>query len=93
MGALEYKPTMFDDEDKSEEIHVDALAELADEVLKSRTEAAAKLGVRVCLPELRFCGDNAAMIGAQGYYEYLAGNVADMTLNAYATKSILGEAL
>ena len=31
MGALEYKPTMFDDEDKSEEIHVDALAELADE--------------------------------------------------------------
>ena len=57
------------------------------------TEAAAKLGVRVCLPELRFCGDNAAMIGAQGYYEYLAGNVADMTLNAYATKSILGEAL
>ena len=43
MGALEYKPTMFDDEDKSEEIHVDALAELADEVLKSRTEAAAKL--------------------------------------------------
>ena len=43
MGALEYKPTMFDDEDKSEEIHVDALAELADEVLKSRTEAVAKL--------------------------------------------------
>ena len=43
MGALEYKPTMFDDEDKSEEIHVDALAELADEVLKSRAEAAAKL--------------------------------------------------
>ncbi len=43
MGALEYKPAMFDDEDKSEEIHVDALAELADEVLKSRTEAVAKL--------------------------------------------------
>ena len=34
-----------------------------------------------------------AMIGAQAYYEYLAGNVADMSLNAYATKSILGEAL
>ena len=33
------------------------------------------------------------MIGAQGYYEYLAGNVADMGLNAYATKSILGETL
>ena len=54
---------------------------------------AERLGVRLCLPELRFCGDNAAMIGAQGYYEYLAGNVADMTLNAYATKSLAGEAL
>ena len=33
------------------------------------------------------------MIGAQAYYEYKAGHVADMSLNAYATKSILGEAL
>jgi N6-L-threonylcarbamoyladenine synthase len=43
------------------------------------------------MPPLKLCGDNAAMIGAQAYYEYLAGNVADMCLNAYATKSILGE--
>ena len=57
------------------------------------TELAKRLGVQLCLPELRFCGDNAAMIGAQGYYEYLAGNTADMTLNAYATKSIVGETL
>ena len=56
-------------------------------------EAAQKLGVSVCLPPLKLCGDNAAMIGAQAYYEYLAGNLADMSLNAYATKSILGEAL
>ena len=54
---------------------------------------AGRLGVRVCLPELRYCGDNGAMIGAQGYYEYLAGHTADMTLNAYATKSLLGETL
>lgn len=53
----------------------------------------AKKGIRLCLPPLSLCGDNGAMIGAQGYYEYLAGNVADQTLNAYATKSILGEAL
>ncbi len=52
-----------------------------------------KLDVQVHLPPLSLCGDNAAMIGAQAYYEYLAGNVADMNLNAYATKSILGEAL
>ena len=53
--------------------------------------AAEKLGAEVFMPPLSLCGDNAAMIGAQAYYEYLAGNMADMSLNAYATKSILGE--
>ena len=56
-------------------------------------EAAEKLNAQVYMPPLRLCGDNGAMIGAQAYYEFLAGNVADMSLNAYATKSILGEAL
>lgn len=55
--------------------------------------AAQTMGAEVYLPPLSLCGDNAAMIGAQGYYEYQAGNIADMSLNAYATKSILGEAL
>ena len=55
--------------------------------------AAGELGAQVYLPPLRLCGDNGTMIGAQAYYEFLAGNVADMRLNAYATKSILGEAL
>ena len=53
--------------------------------------AAQKLGAEVYMPPLKLCGDNGAMIGSQAYYEYLAGNVADMSLNAYATKSILGE--
>ena len=56
-------------------------------------EAAKQLGAEVYMPPLSLCGDNGAMIGAQAYYEYLAGNVADMDLNAYATKSILGETL
>ncbi len=56
-------------------------------------KAAQKLGAEVFMPPLKLCGDNGAMIGAQAYYEYLAGHVADMSLNAYATKSILGEAL
>ena len=60
-------------------------------IRKDILNAAGELGVRVCLPPLNLCGDNAAMIGAQAYYEYLNGNVADMSLNAYATKSILGE--
>ena len=55
--------------------------------------AAEGLGAEVYMPPLSLCGDNGAMIGAQAYYEYLAGNVAGMGLNAYATKSILGEAL
>ena len=62
-------------------------------IRKDILAAAEKLGVSVCLPPLNLCGDNAAMIGAQAYYEYQSGNVADMSLNAYATKSILGEAL
>lgn len=53
--------------------------------------AAQQMGAQVYMPPLSLCGDNGAMIGAQAYYEYLAGNVADMRLNAYATKSILGE--
>ena len=55
--------------------------------------AAEKLGATVYMPPLSLCGDNAAMIGSQAYYEWKAGNVSDMSLNAYATKSILGEAL
>ena len=53
--------------------------------------AAETLGAEVYMPPLKLCGDNGAMIGAQAYYEWKAGNVADMSLNAYATKSILGE--
>ena len=55
--------------------------------------AAEKLDAQVYLPPLKLCGDNAAMIGAQAFFEYSAGNIAGMELNAYATKSILGEAL
>ena len=54
-------------------------------------KAAEEMGVQVYLPPLSLCGDNGAMIGAQAYYEYLAGNTVGMELNAYATKSILGE--
>ena len=57
------------------------------------TRECERRGVRLCLPPLSLCGDNGAMIGAQGYYEYLAGNIADQTLNAYATKSMEGETL
>ena len=47
-----------------------------------------KLGARVYLPELKYCGDNGAMIAAQGYYEYQDGNLADLTLNGLPTLDI-----
>ena len=46
-------------------------------------------GVRLCLPPLKLCGDNAAMIGAQGYFEYQAGVRAGQDLNAYATMPLV----
>jgi N6-L-threonylcarbamoyladenine synthase len=51
-------------------------------------EVAKKKGIPLHIPSLTFCGDNAAMIGAQGYYEYQNGTVADSTLNASAMDSI-----
>ena len=50
--------------------------------------ACAKAGARLWLPPLSLCGDNAAMIGCQGYYEYLAGNTAGWELNAKASLDI-----
>lgn len=51
-------------------------------------EMCAAHGWQLYLPELALCGDNGAMVGAQGYYEYLAGNFASDSLNAYATMPI-----
>ena len=41
---------------------------------------------RFFVPELSLCGDNGAMVAAQGYYELLAGVRADASLNAYASE-------
>jgi len=54
-------------------------------LLKSECE---KNGFKLYMPELFLCGDNAAMIGCQGYYDYLAGRRADESLNAVATLSL-----
>ena len=52
------------------------------------TSAAEKAGCNLYIPPLSLCGDNGAMIGAQAYYEYLAGTRAGSDLNAYATMDI-----
>lgn len=50
--------------------------------------ACARAGYRLFAPPLSLCGDNGAMVAAQGYYELLAGHTARMELNAAATMSI-----
>lgn len=47
-----------------------------------------KCGYKLFMPDKSLCGDNAAMVGSQGYFEYLSGNTAEADLNAFATKSI-----
>ena len=50
--------------------------------------ACEQIGASLYLPPLNLCGDNGAMIAAQGYYEFLAGHTAGMDLNAFATREI-----
>ena len=55
---------------------------------KKMTDLCNKNGWELYLPKLNLCGDNAAMVGSQAYYEYLSGNTAALSLNAYATMPI-----
>ena len=43
-----------------------------------------KRGIALYMPDRSLCGDNASMIGAAAFFEWDAGNLADVTLNAYA---------
>ena len=52
------------------------------------TRLCSEQGYELFMPELKYCGDNGAMVGAQAYYEFLAGNTAGLSLNAAATMSI-----
>ena len=45
-------------------------------------------GYSLYYPPLKYCGDNAAMVGAQAIHEYLDGNLGDASLNATATLPI-----
>ena len=51
-------------------------------------EMAKRTHTQLYLPPLNLCGDNAAMIGSQAYFEYLAGNTGTTLQNAFATAEI-----
>jgi N6-L-threonylcarbamoyladenine synthase len=57
----------------------------ANSLLRRTLESECKrLGLAFYRPELRYCGDNGAMVASQGFYEYQAGNIAGPDLNARA---------
>lgn len=51
-------------------------------------ELATSTHTKLYLPPLALCGDNAAMIGSQAYYEFLAGNTGTVSQNAFASAEI-----
>ena len=57
--------------------------------LRSMLEnACQEQGYQLYMPPLNLCGDNAAMIGSQAYYEYLDGQIAGLSLNGTASMPI-----
>ena len=61
----------------------------ANSLLRRRmAEECKKSGYTLYLPDVKLCGDNAAMVGVQAHYELINGHVAGQDLNAAATKSI-----
>ena len=58
------------------------------ELRRRLKEECEKEGFKLFYPSLKYCGDNAAMVGVQAFYEFEAGKRADSSLNAYATMDI-----
>ncbi len=89
--------SLAENTEKAMEIHNEKTLVLAggvsaNSVLRARMEKLAKeKGWDLYLPDLSLCGDNGAMVGAQGYFEFLKGTIAQMDLNGKATADIREE--
>ena len=52
---------------------------------QSLQKACDKQGLRLVLPEKKYCTDNAAMIASEGLVQFRLGNFAEMSLTAKAS--------
>ena len=53
------------------------------------TKLAEELEVNLSIPPMKYCTDNATMIAAAGYYAYLDGRRADLTLNSKSQDKLI----
>ncbi len=59
----------------------------ANKILRNRfQELCLENNIELTVPQMKYCTDNAAMIGAAGYFAYKLGRRADLDLNAKATE-------
>lgn len=63
---------------------VSASSALREELTKKCQEK----NINISMPRLKYCTDNAAMIGSAAYYAYQKGIIADLNLNAKATDNL-----
>ena len=54
----------------------------ANSYIRKEFEKLQKQEIEIYMPDLKLCTDNAAMIASAGYYDYLAGKINELTLNA-----------
>ena len=61
----------------------------ANQILRKEIEnLGEEMNVEVSIPPMKYCTDNATMIAAAGYYAYLDGRTADLSLNSTSTATL-----